>query len=189
MPADFKIEVICKQGIELDTKQASLGKQRAVLLHGGDKVFRCVIFREYHSFPTEGANLGAADVECITVFGDHGQRYIRLRAHKAIPKACTIKVKRKVKTMADIGNSGKFLFRIECPVLCGIGDIDHPGADHVLMGGILPECVQVLLELPGVDFSVVLRKRKHLVSIALNGPALMDAYVAGLGSNDAFIIM
>ena len=64
---DFYIEIVGKQGIELQAKQPALGEEAPaclMMVKNGDELW----VGNDHGFAKQGADFGAADVEDITEF-------------------------------------------------------------------------------------------------------------------------
>ena len=83
--------------------------------------------------------------------------------------------------------SSSSFFGIECPEFCGVGDVDHAGKYHVLMGFIAVKGGKPGSKVLCKDFALPLGKRKYLVPGELNGSGLVDAHMAGLGRKHALI--
>ena len=60
-----QVEVILKQGLELDTQESTFSKQSSVLLHLSDKLSDRATIWDHHGLAKKGAALGATDVEDI----------------------------------------------------------------------------------------------------------------------------
>ena len=60
-----QVEVILKQGLELDAQETPLRKQRTVLLHLRDELANRPTVGDDDSLTEKGAALGAADVEHV----------------------------------------------------------------------------------------------------------------------------
>ena len=61
-----KIKIVGKERVELDAQEPALGKQGSMLLDDGEELTWSVALGEHHSLATQGANLGAANIEHIT---------------------------------------------------------------------------------------------------------------------------
>ena len=67
-----EVEVVCEEGIELETDEGTLGDDGAVLLLDGEEMLVGLAVGENDGLTTEGTNLRAADVEHIAMAGQIG---------------------------------------------------------------------------------------------------------------------
>ena len=86
---DAAVEVVREEGVELDAEEAALREEGAMLLDGGEEVFRGFL-REDDGFAAEGADLGSADVEDVAQAGEVRQGEVAGGAGQGVAQAGTI---------------------------------------------------------------------------------------------------
>ena len=103
VPSDFHIQSVCltlstmrrlEQSLELHAEQPAFGEQRTMLFHQIHKVLRSVSLCKDHRFTTQGAALGASDVEHVTERGNFMQSEVTFRARKTISQPGAVYIQR-----------------------------------------------------------------------------------------------
>ena len=100
LATNLKIQAIGKKGLELHTRQAALGKQRAVLLNTRNGMRRGVHAAKHHSLAAQSAALGAADVEHVAQLRQLGQGNVALIGRQRIGQAGAIHKQRNLALLA-----------------------------------------------------------------------------------------
>ena len=88
---------------------------------------------------------------------------------------------------ADSRNGGQLCKGIECTEFRGLGEIDHGGLDHVLVGGVGPVGSPQGQDGRRRELPVLRRDGQDLVPGGLDGPRLVDVDVPGVGGDDPLV--
>ena len=157
MAGNPEVEIVLHQRVELDAQKATLGQQGAVLLDDGEEMGRCgsVGVGENDRLATQGATLGAADVEHVAQVGQLLQGHIAALGHQAVAQTGTVDEQRQVVVTADVADGLQFLKGINRAHLGGKGDIDHAREHHVLVGDVGIEVMQPVAQLGDIHLAVV----------------------------------
>ena len=174
--ADFLIQPIGEQGIELQRVQTALGDHRAAALDHRDKLFRHISVREHNGFAAERAALGAANVEHIGELCDVCQRHISI-CREAVAEACAIQKQWHGKLPAHGRNALQLVSRVKRAVFGRMGDVHHAREHHVVMACVRVEGLHILAQIVRIQLAVLMRNGQHLVSGGLDGAGFMRVHM------------
>ena len=132
--------------MELEADEGALGNDGSVLLLDGEEVLVGRAVGEDDGLATEGAYLGASDIEDVAMTGKEGKGDVALRGHEAVAKAGTVDVEGEVVALADGIEVGELAGAVEGAVLGGEGDIDEAGMDGVIAVAVVLIVVEVTVE-------------------------------------------
>src|SRR5574344_6036 len=107
MLRDLKVEIVGEQGLKLHSNEPALGNHCTMLFLYAEEMTVGIIVSKHHSLPAQCSNLGAANVEHITMAGKERQGYVVAFRHESISHACTVNIKHDVIFLAhlvDLGN-------------------------------------------------------------------------------------
>ena len=105
--SDAAVEVVRKEGVELDAQQAALRQEGAMLFDGGEEVLRGFL-RENDSFTAQGTDLGAADVEDVAEVFHVRQGEVAGGTGEGIAEAGTVDEQRQAVLVGDALDFSKF---------------------------------------------------------------------------------
>ena len=181
----MKIQVVGEQGIELNTQQAAFGQQGALLLHKSKKMRSQRGIGKYHRFPQQRAHLCATDIKCVAGAGDERQGHIRIPGCQAIAHAGAVQVQKQAVFPADFMETLKFAGRVQGTVFRGMGQINHPRANHMVPVFILKEGLQIPGGIFRIQLSPGMGQGQYLVAARLDGPGLVGVDMAAVGAQHA----
>ena len=103
MASQALVQPVCKQHIKLDSQQASLCQQRALLLDPGNKMRRNILFlTKYNCLSAECAHLRAADIKYITQMRNLRKTQVIFLSRQTISKTRPVQIERDFIRTADL---------------------------------------------------------------------------------------
>ena len=135
-----------EKGLELQADKSTLGNDGTMLLLNGEEMLMGRTIGEDDGLATEGAYLGASDIEDIAMTGKEGKGDVALRGHEAVAKAGSVDVEGEVVALADGIEVGELAGAVEGAVLGGEGDIDEAGVDAVVAIAVVLIVIEVTVE-------------------------------------------
>ena len=161
---DVHIQIVGHQHIKLHPQQTSLGQHGAVLFDEIPEILGQSRIADDDSFPEQGANFGAADIEYIAQTGNILQRQVIFLGGKTVAQSSAIQEQIQPQFPAGLGQSFQFGQGVQRTQLRGIGNVDQLGLDGVLETAVCPVGQHSGAYLLGRDFSVRGRQGQHLMS-------------------------
>ena len=89
--------------------------------------------------------------------------------------------------VADLPQSFQLIEAVEEPALGGVGDVDHPGLDRVLVAGVRPVSLHIIVHRLRPDLPLGIGQGQDLVARGFDGPGLVDVDMAGSGRQHPLI--
>ena len=129
----MKVQIIRKQGIELDSQDTALCEKRTMLFYNCEKVRDQRRIRDYDRLSEERSAFRSADVKDIAESCQIPSCHVIFRGSESVGKSRTIHIEREMVLTACLAEVGQFFQGIQGSVFRRLGDIDHARHDHVLM--------------------------------------------------------
>ena len=143
--------------------------------------------REDDRLPAQRPDLGPADVENVAAAGDLHKGEVVPGCGQPVPEPRPVEEQGDAVLRADLMQRPQLGGGVEGPVLGRVGEVDHPGRDHVgaAFVGVKPR--KVPADLRGGELALLLREREHLVAAGLDRPGFMAVDMAGDGGQHPFV--
>ena len=187
LPGQAEVQLLLQNGRELHPQQPPLGQQAAALL---DEVAEVPVqgpVADDQRLPEEQPLFRPADGKGVAADGQVGQGLVSGLAHQAVAQPRPVDIQDQPLALADLPDRVQLLQGVERAVLRGLGEIDHGGLDHVLVGGVGPVGSPQGQDGRRRELPVFRRDGQDLVPGGLDGPRLVDVDVPGVGGDDALV--
>ena len=185
MASDAGVEGIGEEGVELHAEQPTFGQKRSAAFHVGEEAFEPLAFARHDRLAEESAAFGAPDIEDVAEGGYVGNGEVG-RGRQTVGEARPVDIERYRGLAADSRKVLQFTARIERADFRGEGDIDHCRSRHVAPGVVGIEAGDILFQLGGVEFAVVLRERDDFMAARLDGSGFVDIDMRRLAAYHPF---
>ena len=183
--ADVKIQVIREQRVKLHADQAAFGHHGPVLLDVGDEALRRAVTGEHHGLPTKRPHLGAADIEGVAQGGNVGQGHVGFITRQPVAQPRPVQKQRDCILLAYLMQGFQLRLAVQRAVFRGMGNIHPAGINHVRIGGVGVEGLEIRFQFARVDLAVMGRQGQHLVAGVFDGSGFVHVDVARRSGNHA----
>ena len=184
---DPQVEVVRKEGFELNAQQPSLGQQGSVLLDEGEEVRHEFRTGDDHRLAEERADLRASDVEDVAQAGDVAERDRIAVGGQPVSEPCAVEVEGNGAAPADTVERLQLLEAVQRAELRGMRYVEHSRGHHVGPGFVAVEGVDVVFDVAGPHLALVAGQHEDLVSRGFDRPGLVDVDVPRIGRQHPFV--
>lgn len=187
MTAHLDIESILEKSQELHTLKASLGHQGTMLLNQREEMGEPFRICSNNSLAKQQSALGSTYVEHVTEAGDVGKCEIGDGRCKCITKTGSVEIEGNPVPAADFTQRLELGKSVHRAGLGGLGDVEHPGSNHVLIGLIPIKFCDKAVDISGVHLAIAGGDHNDLVSAVFHGTALVRIDMGRRGCHDTFV--
>ena len=185
----FKVEIICKQRVELYTEQTAFGQKSCSCFDACHEAIRLAAACKYNSFTTKSAHLSAAYIEHIRKLCYVFKRDIGIAAHDAVAEPGSIDVEIDIVLFADACNLPQFVKCVQRAVFGWMRDIHHAREHHMRMSRIVPESFEASSQILSFEFAVISRNRYNLMPAVFYRAGFMDIDMTRIRGDHTLVLL